>query len=453
MKFTSRFEDLLRHQVNLDQDRLDHLEARVDAIGGYLDDHANFGAILRDIRPSGSWAHRTIIRPVSTDDGFDADVLLVMDDQNGWLPRDYCENVYAALLDDADYRERAHRKTRCVRVEFQPDFHIDLVPYIERDTTNVITNRTEPPNIGSFEPSDPEAFNEWLNARQQASGGQFIKVVRLVKYLRDFKSTFSAKSIILTTLLGERMDLAADSVDDQGFSDLPSAVVTLMTRLAVWLPERYPRILDPAGTGDDFAARYADSWNYDNFRARITTYADQMRAALDEPSPSDSLSMWRAIFGERFGQQVVAKMSEHDRASLPHLGEQFIERPPYNYPLHLDRTRWVTISGRAEGVVVGGKTLRRGFREFNLARTGGRVTKGRKLRFTAQTNVPPPYRLFWKVRNGGADAAAHNDLRGDITEATTKSETSKYSGVHFIDCYVVKDGFVVARTKQEVVIP
>jgi hypothetical protein len=453
MKFISRFEAFLRNQVNLDQGRLDHLEARVDAIGGYLDGHANFGAILRDIRPSGSWAHRTIIRPVSKDHGFDADVLLVVDDQAGWLPQDYSENVYAALQDDADYRERAHRKTRCVRVEFQPDFHIDLVPYIERPAGNVITNRTEPPNVGSFEASEPEAFNEWLNARQQASGGQFIKVVRLVKYLRDFKGTFSAKSIILTTLLGERIDLAADAVDNQSFSDLPSALVTLMTRLALWLPERYPRILDPAGTGDDFTARYAGSWNYDNFRARINSYADQMQAALEEASPSDSISLWRSIFGDRFGEELVAKMSERDSASLPHPSEQFIDRPPYSFPLNLDRTRRVTITGRAEGVVVGGKTLRRGFREFNLARTGGRVPKGRKLRFTAETNVLPPYRLFWKVRNGGADAASHSDLRGDITEATTKSETSKYSGSHFIECYVVKDGSVVARTKQEVVIP
>jgi hypothetical protein len=65
------------------------------------------------------------------------------------------------------------------------------------------------------------------------------------------------------------------------------------------------------------------------------------------------------------------------------------------------------------------------------------------------------YQLYWKVRNGGGEAAQVNELRGEITRdqgENGKTETTSYKGTHYVECYVVKDGVVVARDRQTVIV-
>src|SRR5215207_9828928 len=203
MKFVDDFESFLRTVVNLNQSRLDTLQERVNAIDSFLEASDAFGEIFLELIPAGSWAHRTIIKPVDENDEFDADVLLHVDEQDDWQPKDYIDELYEAFRGSSTYKSLAQRKTRCVRIDYAGDFHIDVVPYLEQGGLHYVTNHLEPEDTGQLEESNPEVFNAWIDERQRVTYGTFIKVVRLLKYLRDFKNTFTCKSIILTTLLGE----------------------------------------------------------------------------------------------------------------------------------------------------------------------------------------------------------------------------------------------------------
>lgn len=255
MKFAADFEAFLRSEVNLNQSRLDSLQKRVGTIEDFIADNEDFADIFVDLIPAGSWAHRTIIKPVSENDEFDADVLLLIEERGDWLPKDYIEHLYSAFRSSLTYKPLAERKTRCVRINYAGDFHLDVVPYIERSGSHYITNRLEPPEHGSFELTDPEAFTAWIDERQRMTGGNFVKVVRLVKYLRDFKSTFVCKSIILTTLLGNEVSKAEATGHPERLADIPSTLATLLGNLADALPHSMPAVMDPAGTGDNFTDR------------------------------------------------------------------------------------------------------------------------------------------------------------------------------------------------------
>ena len=78
MRFASDFEVFLRDKVNLNQTRIDTLQSRVNTIETFLSTSA-IEDIFVDVIPAGSWAHRTIIKPVATNDTFDADVLLMLE--------------------------------------------------------------------------------------------------------------------------------------------------------------------------------------------------------------------------------------------------------------------------------------------------------------------------------------------------------------------------------------
>lgn len=456
MKFADDFESFLIANVNLNQSRLDTLQQRVDSIEGFIESSAMFSDMFVDVIPTGSWAHRMIIKPVCADDEFDADILLLVEEQDDWLPRDYIEQLHSTFQSSGVYKSIAQRKTRCVRIDYAGDFHIDVVPYMERDSGHFITNRLEPAGEGRFEASNPEAFSAWIDERQRVSNGRFIKVVRLLKYLRDYKNTFTCVSIILTTLLGNEVNEIEASYSPELYADLPSALVTLLERLTKSLPSTMPAVMDPAGTGDNFTDRYGDSWNYENFRKCIQMYATKARNAYDETNREKSIELWREIFGDGFkpgALEPAAKLAPLSSAVVCP-GEQFIDKD-YNFPIAIDPKAKLRVIGRCVGYNNGGGSTRKhGFRQFDLA-TSGRVPKDRSLRFDAKTNVAPPYTIYWKVRNGGQEAADMGQLRGEITKDdgnNRKTETTSYTGSHYVECYVVKNGVVVATDRQSVVV-
>jgi Second Messenger Oligonucleotide or Dinucleotide Synthetase domain/Adenylyl/Guanylyl and SMODS C-terminal sensor domain len=457
MRFANDFEAFLRDTVNLNQTRIDNLQTRVNAIENFLST-SDLQDRFIDLIPAGSWAHRTIIKPVEKNDTFDADVLLLLEEQPMLDAKDYLADVHAAFNSSATYKNMVGReaKTRCVRVNYSDEFHIDVVPYMERHASKYITNRLEPPATGRFELSNPEAFTQWVDDRQRITNSYFIKVVRLMKYLRDYKNTFSCKSVILKTLLGKGINDAEVIVDPDCYCDLPTALRTIVRKLADDLPTMMPTVMDPGGTGDNFTDRYPD-WNYDNFRQCIIRYADKIDAAHTETDRERSIGLWREVFGEDFKiGAVLTKTAEAKlSASHPWSGEKFIDQEPFALPVQRTTAYRVKLEGRVTGLRTGQVYRPNGFRQFTLSKNGNRVPKNRSIRFTTTTNVPAPYEMYWKVRNGGEEAAAANQLRGEIRKDQGQGicvESTSYADYHYVEVYVSKDARVVASDRQGVIV-
>ena len=89
---------------------------------------------------------------------------------------------------------------------------------------------------------------------------------------------------------------------------------------------------------------------------------------------------------------------------------------------------------------------------------GSPLPKGCRLRFRAETTVPSPYEVYWQVTNSGEEAAHAGQLRGDIFRAKAagkgglrQNERTAYRGAHSIECFIVKGGFLVARSGSFIV--
>jgi hypothetical protein len=74
------------------------------------------------------------------------------------------------------------------------------------------------------------------------------------------------------------------------------------------------------------------------------------------------------------------------------------------------------------------------------------------LTFEAYTTVRRPFKVYWQITNTGTDARNARGLRGGFEEGTvqpgklTKRETTLYSGSHGIECFIVKNDTLVARS-------
>ena len=259
MKLVGYFDAFLADVVNLNQTRLALLDDRVEAILGWLEKDTVVGPLVQGHVPQGSWAHKTIIRPVE-DREFDADFLLTLTEVEEWSkePKVYLQQVRAAFKRSSTYAGMVRRKNRCVRIGYSGDCHVDVVPHlILEGARQVIVNYAE----SQFEDTNPEGFTAWMKEKDKLASGNLRKVIRLLKYLRDFKETFSVPSVVLTTLLGERVQ-AFDGA--ARYVDVPTTLLNLMNDLDAWLklyPDM-PLLEDPSCPGTSFNHR----WTQDRYR-------------------------------------------------------------------------------------------------------------------------------------------------------------------------------------------
>ncbi|MBL8932790.1 MAG: hypothetical protein JNL54_21930 [Kineosporiaceae bacterium] len=297
MKLSAYFDTLLKDTVNLPLSRLDQLNDRVESIYRAVRADDKYGGLLTDKSKQGSWAHRTIIKP-KPDKEYDADVLLHLDHNPDWDSdkAEYIEQLYWAL-NRVGYPDR-HRKTRCVRVQYANDCHIDLVPYVNAPGGRRIVNKTS----GEWELTNPHGFSDWMKGCDDLTNAYFRKVVRLMKFLRDHKNSFTGTpSIILTTLLGNRASWATKIMRPTAYSTVPDTLVTLVEDLDQWMQELtgMPSVEDPSSPGTTFDHRWSEA-SYNYFRDRIHVHAQEMRDALDEQDRDASVEKWRSLFGDGF---------------------------------------------------------------------------------------------------------------------------------------------------------
>lgn len=448
MKLLIHFKNFLNETVNIEATRLDTLNSRVDGISSFLATAPVIGELYIDAIPQGSMAHGTIIKPLPNHE-FDADFLLEMTPPSDWQPKDYIQEVYTAFRTSNAYKDRVSRKNRCVRVQYANDMHVDVVPYVEFNGLNYITNRNDGEN-GKFERTNPTGYSEWLDDKNRIASGNLIKVLRLLKWLRDYKVTFTCRSVILNALVGERVSEINLLNDTSYYADVPTTLVHVLEDLVKYL-EPYsaymPNITDPACPEVDFNHRW-DNDQYLNFREKMTYYAAKARAAYDEPDRDTSLALWQELFGSDFGKAPAVKAS----ALLPAVSASRQE-------MFIDKTKGYLIVKTAYAVKIVGRTLPKRYHStYPLPIRGNRVEKHRDIEFSIERcTVPKPYQVYWKIKNRGEEAIKADCLRGeiitdDLANGTRHREPTAYRGRHYVECYIIKGGTCVAIDRQPVII-
>lgn len=451
--FDAHFHAFLADTVNLKPHKLEQLERRVEAITSAFQADPKMGSAYEGYTPQGSWAHQTIIDPVGPYDEFDADILLHLTRNPDWDgdPKRYLQNVRAAFKRTRTYSDKLIRKNRCVRIEYANDCHVDVVPSVTlADGRDVITCYSD----NEFEDTNPIGFANWMKERDDITKGQLRRVIRLFKWLRDYKNTFTCPSVIITVLLGESVrpwDLTAS------YGDLPSALLSLLETLDGRLQANpnMPLIHDPSCPGLNFNHRWRQE-QYANFRDWVSYYASVARAAYDRQGSDDeaALKSWQEMFGPEFAatgvienraalqaQRFAGGRLAHGTAAAPSPDiapdEQFITTL---YP--------ATMLGQSANI----HATVPGSRRSDRLRRIGVVGLHRSLEFRVHTDTPAPYDVLWKVRNRGPEAArVPGGLRGQIFEGgVVHRESTLYKGQHYVEVYIVRDGVVVASDHHEV---
>lgn len=111
----------------------------------------------------------------------------------------------------------------------------------------------------------------------------------------------------------------------------------------------------------------------------------------------------------------------------------------------------------AESVSIDCKVTQDGFRPTwlrTMLKERVPLLADKSLRFlVTDCSVEKPYELKWKVLNVGPEAEKRDMIRGQIISSSSQKEHTEHAhfkGEHLVECFVVKDGVVVARDRIEV---
>ena len=290
----SPFIKFLRDEVNLSQSRLDQLETSVGAVDDYFKDSL---AGYQKMEWQGSYALGTYVKPVDDNNEYDADILIMMKQNPKWEPEDFVNEVFKTLQGNKNYADKLRLKTRCVTIDYAGDFHLDVVPCVTSGGRHYICNKVD----NQFEQTDGTGYRDWFNERNRITGGNLKRVVRLLKYLRDHRNGFTAKSILLTTLAGDT--IKSSDAGTEAVSTVADTVETVLTRMNGYLQQHpnMPEIKNPVLPTENFN-RHWDQRRYANFRNRVQAYARTANKAKAEPWSEKSIKLWQNLFGDTFGE-------------------------------------------------------------------------------------------------------------------------------------------------------
>ena len=155
MKLTNHFDAFLSDVVNLNETRLTQLDTSVDAVRTVIKSSGWTGNPI-SFATQGSWAHKTIIRPVEGK-AFDADLIAFVKPVEGWGPRDYLTTLKSVFAGHGTYEDKVKRYSHCVTIEYAGERRIDIAPCVVNRSG---ITRNEVCNFGTdaFQASEPTLY-------------------------------------------------------------------------------------------------------------------------------------------------------------------------------------------------------------------------------------------------------------------------------------------------------
>jgi hypothetical protein len=315
-----------------------------------------------------------------------------------------------------------------------------------------------------FEPTSPLRYTQWLAERNDWIGAnQLQQTIRLLKYLRDIKGTFSAKSILLTTLVGIQVSPLDAQRRADLFADLPTTLLVLVARLDDFLQAHatMPTIRNPVLSTEDFN-RHWDQEKYENFRTKLHQYREWIDDAYAEADQDESVVKWQRIFGDHFAKDIVAERASQVTSmvlaesaplvrdvvdAVSRFGATILARIPRLLP-HVQRPRWrMPGAGKATPIQIrAGQYYQRNGTRLGPFLSGDVIPKHREILFKALTTTGAPFPssefdVFWRVVNTDREAVDAGSLRGGFypsDPASSRWESTLYRGAHWVEAFVIR---------------
>jgi len=506
---TPKINDLLDNigqVLDITQAQHELVEKRYTAVANQLSQEGTQLSLYKpEILPQGSFLLGTMIRPVIEDDELDVDLVCrLTGKKTDWVQKHLKDAVKEQLIsNNDDYRRMLDEEgNRCWTLIYSGDkFHLDILPALvgnnnhvnlsERSFSNLdkseletislrITDKREHNFTTEINPnywlkSNPFGYAAWFKERSKIGylrtvllsesvtplpgykkvKEPLVRVVQILKRHRDIMfggDEHKPISIIITTLAAKAYNKEENVVDA-----LENVLANMQLHMKKVHSQKHYKEIWWIGNPVNEEENFADKWPHESDKEdKFFEWLEKAKndfAALRNMDPTAAYRVLKNILGTRAVNEAYKNLGYDELISENfkpvNYSSQLLSAPHREQPLWpLNTNYYCNISAYYNDVTDGNK------RKNITASTI--LPKGCYLYFRAlDTNVPKPFEVYWQVVNNGQEAKNDNCLRGGIFKAQTLGsggliykDCTRFSGLHWIECFIVKNGICVARSSE-----
>ena len=430
---------------------LERLKSGLDKLG---EEHDTIYAYYQYYRNQGSYAMYTLNQ--HPDNEYDIDIAIVFkkDDlpSSALKARQRIADAFKKVA--GNFSQEPEARPNAVTVWYAEGYHIDFAVY---RTYQDVFGETIIEHAGpEWAVRDPMEVTNWFNNAANRSSPskeygatvedyQLRRIVQLLKAFAKSRSSWNLPGgLIISTLVVERYrpDYGRDDVA------LYDTMVAIRDRLfvntEVWSP----------------VSIFESLTNKEKYKKRMERFRDKLDSAITKLAPlfehdctkDEAMSAWNWVFNHPFwAEDAEAEPETDERLAIDERTRVLSNtpKPPLGSTDHQHSIRWDFVKShrvRFDAYIYQGKKLMGG-----LNSDGRTISSNYDLKFMVKTNARGLYEVFWQVVNTGRHAESESGGRGDVFKSKYSNplvhwEYSLYTGKHWIECFIVKDGICVARS-------
>ena len=342
----SQIDDLLDkicRTLQLNEDRKKKVEARYKYVASWIEkDEGIFQDAL--IFPQGSYSIGTVVKPRNYEE-YDLD--FVVQGKNSFSGYSYeyvLLALYKRILQNDNYKGIVELKSRCVRIVYADDFHMDIIP--ASPLFDIKKNVLVPDRkVQSWVLSNPSGYIDWFQSNyieeekiflrkyftMKREGGVFNKsidlpedrpyevkqplqrAVQLIKRFRDIifepDEKFKPSSIVLTTICARYYR------EETSIYDTINGIVNRLREHITNYQFQHIKVVNPVNLEEDFTRDWgSDPRYYENFRKMVSELNN-----LIGKFQRDTLREIQDPLKKSFGENVINKAFENQATELREL--------------------------------------------------------------------------------------------------------------------------------------
>lgn len=338
--------------IDISNEMFDVAEKEYTDLGNWIDQATPQYKIL--IYSQGSFALGTVIKPIEDSEDYDLDLVCEFEQQYGLSARALkCEVVKPLLERYKKTKSDIENKRRCWHVEYEdiPNFHMDIIPAVNRRSHIDITDHNEETDTYDYIGSNPLGYIEWFKNKKAERRKILLenyclehsatlkcsadideikeyhlktplqKAIQILKRHRDIMFKDDTKhlkpiSIIITTIAAE-LYRNEDNIVDTLTNILENAEAYIKKNM---IGSKY-HIDNPTYTGIE-KENFADKWN--EHPERADAFFKWLKKAKTDLVDKRIYDMFRTQLAENFThafgatttQRVFTDIAKEERAAI-----------------------------------------------------------------------------------------------------------------------------------------
>lgn len=407
--------DIIASQdVKKDDEEIKNLQEERKEIQKIIKD--NYEDAKKTIRYGGSYAKDTMIR-----DNFDLDILCYFHEDEtsaGESLKDIYENL-KNILEEKYYVESKKSALRLKDKENENDFHIDFVPGRFVDGSDGDAYLYQSGAEKNRLKTNPDKHIDHIK------NSKLTDVIKLIK-IWNFSNEINIKTFILELLVIKILNESKEKTLSEKLKLFFTKIKESIENMA---------IEDPANPNNDLSELFD------------TVTKNILKNGAESAIKNIENNDWVAVFNNRFEIEEDKTEEYEESKALILMDTSHCQLPmwPINTSVCNVKIRCFAKDNKNNN-------------KGELKSDEGTIPDYWKLEYKAEpSNCPHNYEIYWQVVNTGYEAEKEDGLRGEFfrgkdlagiitADQNTNHEMSLYRGKHWIECFVVSNNILIARS-------